>query len=420
MTRMAGSKMEMQDTLANATVRLNGLDDLARGIPIINRLLGLAIPIPRIERWIPDVLAGDAFADPDLYYGQLLGAIFDSRIEDPTDWLVLMAHYNSLLVTSESLDEVFARAVEMSTLSDEAIINEASQSLIIEPLQLMSVFDKRSFVSVKINHAYWEELTVMAFNSAGKLPYIRDALRSEAYSRSRIDDVLVKALRKQQESAAREGYPAGSFCNPHFSLGISFGNGDYPAHKYLSIPIGPIHKGAAIGSLSFLKGKFPAAKYNVADGSAAKELIWRDESDEFFARITALSDVVVFIVPTHLRNIEIKQWKGPATTIVLPAVRVYALWPAVLPDVAGKLATLFAQSGRVSVVVQAGVVAAILGILVDLMRDAYPDTQIRFFDLGQVLDIATFPVNPVGTWIQQPWIQEKLIHKKRFAISLRE
>lgn len=412
--------MKMQDTLTTSKSRLNGLDDLFQGIPIVNRLFGLTIPIPRIESWTPAVLAGDALADPDLYYGQLIGAIFDRRIEDRSDWFGLIAHYESLLVTNESLDEVFAHAIEMATLSDEAIINEASQSLIIEPLQLMAEFDKKSFVSVKINHAYWEELTVMAFNSARKLPFIREALRGDAYSKSRIDDVLVKALRKQQESATREGYPAGSFCNPHFSLGISFGNGDYPAHKYLSIPIGPIHKGAAIGSLSFLKGKFPAAKYHVADGSAAKEIIWRDESDEFFARIAELSDFVVFIVPTHLRNIEIKQWKGPATTIVMPAMHVYALWPAVLPDVAGKLATLFRQSARVSVVVQAGVVAAILGILVDLMRDAYPDTQIRFFDLGQVLDVATFPDNPVGTWVQQPWIQELLIQKKRFAISLRE
>ena len=58
--------MEMHDTLTTSKNRLNGLDDILRGIPIINRLFGLAIPTPRIESWTPAVLADDAFTDPDL------------------------------------------------------------------------------------------------------------------------------------------------------------------------------------------------------------------------------------------------------------------------------------------------------------------------------------------------------------------
>lgn len=411
--------MDMKDTLATPKKRVEGLDDFVMGVPIVNRLLGLAIPVPTMNCWSPVVLGEEDFSDPDRYFGQLIGAIFDKRLENPHGWVSFMADYERLLDSTECLNEVFARVVEMSTLSDEAIVNEVSNSFAFERLDLLKVFEKKAFVSIKINHAYWEELTCLGFASVGKLPYIREVHRDANYSKSRIDDLVIKALSKQQENAATGGAPAGCFSTSHFSFGVSFGNGDHPTADYLSVPIGPIHKSAAIGSLSFLKSIFPANKYVLADGTAAKGLIWRQQCDEFFARLVAASDAVIFIVPSHLRAIEIGHWKGHTATIVIPALYVHEMWPAVLPMIAGKLASVFSQWSRVSILVQAGVISAPLGILVDLMRDSYTVTQIRYFDMGQVLDVATYPTNPIGTWIGQPWVRDILARTAQFPLSLR-
>jgi len=322
-----------------------------------------------------------------------------------------------LLSASESLDPVLARVKEMSTFSDQAIVAEAKRSFSIERLDLLSLFNMGSFVSTKINHVYWEQLTVMGYDSAGLLS-IRDVRRSDWFSRSRVDGLLIKALRKQQDWAVKAGHKAGCFSTKHFALGVNFGNGDHPAFDYLSIPINPIHKGAAIGSLSFMQGIFPADGYRLADGAAAKDLIWRKQCDEFFDCVIETSDAIVFIVPTHLRTIYIRQWRGQTMTIVIPAMYVHELWPSVLADVTGKLSTLFSQARRVSILIQAGLMPVPLGVLVDMLRATYVDSEIRFFDMGQVLDVATYPENPVGTWVQQPWIKEILADTKRFPISL--
>ena len=416
---MASWSVDTQDTLASAKLRLNGLTDLIDGIPIVNSLFGLAIPVPPLVHWTPDVLAGESFADPDQYHGQLTGALFDSLIETPDDWTVLLAQFEHILKTPEKIDGVLSRVVEIGAFSDKEIVNEVSRTFAIEHLDLLSVFDATGFVSIKINHAYWEELTVLGFEAAG-IPCIRGVHRDNLNTRCRFDHLLITSLRKQQEHAAKQGFEPGSFATPHFSLGVSFGNGDHLTSHYLSIPIGPIHKGAAIGCLGFMQQIFSAKNYRLADGSAAKSLIWKQQCDEFFSRIVAHSDVVVFIVPSHLRGIHIRGWQGPKTTIVIPSLYVQVLWPSVIAVVAGKLAAIFSESRRVNILVQAGVMSATLGIMVDLMRNTYPDTQIRYFDLGQVLDVATYPTNPIGTWIGQPWVREILERTAAFPISVFE
>ena len=102
----------------------------------------------------------------------------------------------------------------------------------------------------------------------------------------------------------------------------------------------------------------------------------------------------------------------------MPSIYVQVLWPSVIAVAAGKLAAIFSQAPRVSILVQVGVMSAPLGIMVALMQEACPDTQIRYFDMGQVLDVATYPTNPVGTWVRQPWVTEILARTERFPISL--
>ena len=411
--------MDAKDTLACPNTRLNGLDDLVRGIAIVNRLFDLTIPSPRLKNWTQEVLAADTCADPDTYYGHLLCAVFDTRMDVPDGWATLLPLFKEILHPDERFNEVSTRIVDIGTCSDAMIVSEAANRFEIEHLDLLSVFEKDSFVSIKINHVYWEEFAFEGYQASG-LTSIRELHINDWYRRCKLNDLVVKALRKQQHTALSAGLPAGFFSTGDFSFGVSFGNGDHPIADYLSLPLNPIHKSAVIGCLGFFQTLFPADSYVLTDGNAAKSLVWKQQCDEFFARIVAASDIIVFIVPSHLRTIRITQWQGHATNIVIPALYVHEQWPAVMPDLAGKLATIFSRFSRVSILVQAGVMSAPLGILVNLMRSDYPTTHIRYFDLGQVLDVATYPTNPKGTWVRQPWIRQLLDRTKRFPLSLDE
>ena len=138
---MASWNIGTEDTLASAELRLNGFKDLTDGIPIVNALFGLAIPVPALFHWSPNMLAGEKFADPDQYHAQLTGALFDSLIETPKDWMVLLTQFEDILRTPENIDAVLARVIEIGAFSDEAIVDEISRTLAIKHLDFLSAFE---------------------------------------------------------------------------------------------------------------------------------------------------------------------------------------------------------------------------------------------------------------------------------------
>jgi hypothetical protein len=96
------------ENLATAQGRRQGLEDLVRGIPIVNERLGLRLSLPSGMNWDPAVLASEVSAAPELYYGQLLGAVFDRAVTAPERWADLLPQVDRALPDSEWIDTVYA------------------------------------------------------------------------------------------------------------------------------------------------------------------------------------------------------------------------------------------------------------------------------------------------------------------------
>src|SRR5262249_40132051 len=226
----------------------------------------------------------------------------------------------------------------------------------------------------------------------GGLPLHRDLGPSPGarYEVTGFASLIVRALRRYAASAVQNGHASGSFIKPDLSFGISFNAGDYPSHRDIRVPLQPIARSAMVGALSFFEWLLPATRFLFADGSAAKALVRINRLESFLKEVQASSDAVILVVPQLLRSIALWDWEGPAVTIVIPEGNVHEMWPVVLPYVAGAVHDAISRYRRVTILTQAAAMTAPVGLYLDLMYSNH-DTTIRYFDLGQVLNVLVEP-----------------------------
>lgn len=416
----------MSDNLATAAQRAERYDDLVAGVPLANRLLGLAIPAPSPQHWRPEALLAPEAKRADKAYAQLFGALFDTPVSCESDWWPLLARLRSLLDPALAIDPLpacYDEVVRTARFSQEELVGEIRQAMTVRRLDFASLFRGPGFVQVKVNHYHWEYISHLALAARG-LPVFRPLKAQDTadWQACAVDELFIQVLRRQAARLQANGAAPGDFDNDSFSFGIGFQNGDGHLSDDLVTPIPDtywsLYRGAMCGSLAFFRGLFPAPHYRFSDGGFPKMLIWENRIHEFIACASATADVVVFIVPDALRHICIRDWTVKTEVIVVPSTRVHELWPAVLPTVLAHLARLFRQNRNVCVLAQAGFMAAPLGMAVNLMRDEFPATRVYFFDMGQALDVAAFPDHPSGPWLRQPDIQGMLRGIGEFPIGL--
>ncbi len=224
---------------------------------------------------------------------------------------------------------------------------------------------------------------------------------------SLFSNTFVVCMQALGDQLVRRGN-ARNLLGAHYAFGLSYGSGELLTHEELVIPLDPSCRGAILGADGYFGLISPSAKVTVADGSAAKLLFWNAELEEFFQRVAELSDVVVFVVPPHLRRITIRGWSGDQVRLVIPGEQVESQWPAVLPVLAGAVSRILDRYQRVTVIVQASLMSATLSMLLELMRPQHPGNTLRYFDLGQVLDVAAYPSAAAGPWTRRRDVQEAL------------
>lgn len=409
----------MKDNLSSSGLRLKCADDLITGIKLVNRLLQMRLPIPAPLLWKRDLLAEQKFEDPDLLFAHLLGALFDKNIGGEDDWYPLLKIFETFFYKTQSISVGFPDTLNAAGLSDPELIDEISNTMEVSKLTLQDFFSGNGYVFVKINHAHWEYLTNEAFKTTGN-EYFRNFSGFPFFKEGRCDELLIHCLQLIYQQFISSGLPAGCFCSDDFSLGISFNNGDGYLSDDLSLPILPIMRGAMVGSYGFFKGLFPATCYRFIDGSFPKMLIWNYELDHFFQILEQRSDIIVFIVPAHLRRILLRNWSGAVKTIVIPSSRVHEFWPPVLSVVLAQLNAVLEKYKRVGILVQAGLMSVPFGIAVHQLRQFYPKSDIRYMDMGQALDVAGFPYDMERPWINQPEAQEVLTQTGEFPVFLED
>jgi hypothetical protein len=398
-----------QETLHQAERRL------LRGIELVNDLMGLSIPFPPTDH-----KGLHAFVDPrsdgaDRRFARLCATICGVPPNDFLDFEPLFRRYGDFLPDGIDFDDIVASVARLNESKQEDLVAYVKQLISFEETTLPMGWDGGSYTTVKINHGYWEFVARQAFARLG-LSYFRKLDLYPNFLRSGFQHLLAASIRNVHKAMAAQGFSPGCFSAPGFVFQFGFSAGDAPNSNDLVVPLHPVVHGAILGAVSFLTTVVPAERYTLGDGFAAKALVYHGELCSFFERIKDCSDAIIFVVPDHLRNICVQDWSGQTYRIIVPATWIYALWPSVLPYAVASIAEIVDQCPRVTILVQAGAMSAPIGIAVDLMRRSRTRNAVRYFDLGQVLDLASLPDGTTGPWVRRGDIAEILSTLPRMPI----
>jgi hypothetical protein len=290
----------------------------------------------------------------------------------------------------------------------------------IEERSLIDTVTDEDHVFVKINHRCWEEFTQIGLNEVGQ-KYIRGidpidwgCIESGFYQC--LTTCIAQTARKLNKR--RKSRSPRYLKNQRFSFGISLTGGnasfrdDFDGQGRDAKVIDKIYPKVILGTAAGLTGFFSAldnsaVSWSVMDGSAPKDLFWNGTFGSFISKILESSDAVLIVVPPWLSEIEIE---GSNNTklfkIIVPGELIDSKWALVVPVVLSKILEL-SRKHRLTVLAQCSVVAALLGMAVtsSLAKNDHK-SPFRFYDLGQLLDLANFGGEETGFWLSRRDVRE--------------
>jgi hypothetical protein len=255
---------------------------------------------------------------------------------------------------------------------------------------------------VKINHGFWEQIYALFGKHDPLRMRIVDPRRfGTRYIASAFVDALVAAT----AAIARPNGARLHFDGVH--LGSSIHNGTIGHDAILAgFPNREtIYKqvvlGAAIGLTAWWESLFPGLQPALCDGSFPKHGLATGLLRETLAWAADRSDRIVFVVPPHLDRIRLADTTVPQESVLVPAKTVHESWVDALRATAGHVLACLAADGRVLVITQSAVFSALLGFFLAHARRQLPlpGTVLRYFDLGQTLDVAA--PESGGMWVRR-------------------
>ena len=288
------------------------------------------------------------------------------------------------LVTAESLPSFVADRLDIAAVPDFASLADAE------------------LCYVKINHGFWEQLYALFGHPDPERMRIQEPARFRGpYLESGFIDALAVAIgRVARPEAGRLRFPG-----LHLGVSLASGSHDHPEvlARFAERPAGrrSIVMGAAIGLSAWWETLFPGLAPAFCDGSFPKRGLATGALRAALEAAAARSERIVFVVPPHLATIRLAGVGIPQETVLVPPTTVHESWAACLTATAGHLLARLAADGRVLVITQSAVFSAVLGaFLLDARRRLLPsDARLRFFDLGQALDVAAPAAG--GPWARQ-------------------
>jgi hypothetical protein len=387
--------------------RRRGLETLERGIPLVNRCLGLGIPTPSHRRWSVADLDDEACRDPDVYYARLLGAILDTPLRAGEAWERLLPDVGRLVPDRFRLTDEPEVLRAMRDRPEPELIEHGLSRYRMPPVDAGWRLDAADLGYVKINHAFWESVALVALRQAG-LEYTRPHSYSDRFVESRFSHLVAHAIDLVHRANIADGAPPGTVSQEGAWLGVAFSNGELRAEEDLVPPIHPVARGALMG-MDLVFGELAAVpSWLLADGGLAKMLFWDGALDAVLQRFSDASEVLLFVVPPHLAGTRLRGRAGRTEHLVLPGTAVHPLWPAVLPMVLGTFEELLEQGRSVGVLLQAAVMAGLAGLAVRQWRRTATVGTLRLFDLGRVLDLAAVGRGGSGAWTAKDDVIEQL------------
>jgi len=315
----------------------------------------------------------------------------------------------------QQLSRAYATSAQLVELPADEILQRLDSTFYVREISLLDTVSDRDYVFAKVNHRCWEEITSIGLDQAGK-EYIRaiDAIDRECIS-SRFYESLFVCLAQCQRAASTKQSPKHQcrLCTDEFAFGISLTGGNASYRDDLvgrgrdARVIDNIYASVTVGTAAGLVGFFSALAdgnrtWFVADGAAPKTLFWKAQFGSFMEKILNTADAILFIVPPWLADITISGRPGiKVFTLVVPGEGVDTLWGLVAPVALQYIAEL-SRRYRLTVLSQCSVVSALVGMMthLHLTRSAHR-TPCRFYDLGQLLDLANVNKPESGYWLSR-------------------
>lgn len=317
--------------------------------------------------------------------------------------------------SKQYLSDASRKSESLSELSPEMVMNSLETTFDVDEFSLLGTVTDRDYVFAKINHRCWEEITSIGLNNSGK-EYLRRmgeidhaCIASGFYECLAICIIATaRSLPRKQSSGNQIG-----LCSKNFSLGIGLTGGnasftdDFKGQGRDAKIINNIYSSVTIGAAAGLVGFFSSIaprdhQWLVADGSAPKALFWNGEFGRFIKSIAKSADAILFIVPPWLSGVTVADTlEVEVFEFVVPGEDIDSMWGLVAPVALQYIAELSSKY-RLTVLSQCSVVSAIIGMMTSLyLKQSKHRSPFRFYDLGQLLDLANFRGVDTGYWLSR-------------------
>lgn len=350
-------------------------ETMSVGLSLLSDVFGFETP-KLDEHQIGDVIWGMlACQTADERFLRLNSALFGPAGEKASN--------EALARKKPNLELIRADVMGLASLSDEQLFSHSNDVFRVRKIDLMSTFDTDNYAWVKVNHGWWEQVTGHAFEASGTTP-ANVSRRPNYYERTSTQDVIFAALQRIAMPSDTTGEI--NFINDHMVFAISFNAGNL-WNDEITIPLPPYMRGAMLGAAPFFRAATGGIRFHVADGAAAKKLAYTNRLGDFCAALRVASDLVVFVVPDHLKSIGIVGFEGDEVHLILPSTKMHELWPVTMAYVAGEIARLLPSHKRVTVLLQAAAISFPISVLIMYLARSNA-AKVRLYDLGQVLDLA--------------------------------
>ena len=294
-----------------------------------------------------------------------------------------------------SLRSVVASLVQ---LEDLEIKNRFNSFFTVSHLDMLELPEDGSIFYAKVNHGLWEFFR-------GAFDEQRDHHREKFRA---IDDRYMIREARTSGLAQLWGYlihrffhaETGGVTRPgHTTFGISLTAGTESPARTLRKEFSPVSRGAAMGALAMFGSALPNLGHiELADGGAPRTLIQSNSMKHFFDKYIADMQACLFLVPPHLKQIELIGYTGDVYKLLVPPSKVDSTWKAFFATCIGYIQRLGRRYDSIAILAQGASMASALALLMSEMETRLELPQVRFFDLGRVLDVASPEVLQRQAW----------------------
>lgn len=273
------------------------------------------------------------------------------------------------------------KAALFSEKQDEELKEKIVDKLEVCDNTLLSLPADKSVIYSKINHGYWEFMLSSYANEIDNLRY------------RKIDLQVIRRRVELSGLTQHLGYESSKYfervnINTMVSLDWGIANGEETFEHVIRRPFNPVTRGATAGLLSFTETINPLLNsYTVGDGTSPRALILKKEIEFFYEKFIRDSDACLFLVPPHLREITLTSYKGDIHKLILPETKLMQNWKVYVNFAVGCISQLLTTYKSLVVLSQGSTASPLLGLMLSRILPVDDDKILRFFDVGQLLDI---------------------------------